>query len=47
MKALDLSFGADLSESHSKIFNNLAKLKIKSFNFRLNIQRKLPRYKKF
>jgi len=32
MKVLDLSFDADLSESHSKIFNNLAKLKIKSFN---------------
>ena len=32
MKALDLSFDADLSVSHSKIFNNLAKSKIKSFN---------------
>ena len=32
MKVLDLSFNADLSENHSKIFNNLARSKIKDFN---------------
>lgn len=32
MKQLDLSFNADLSENHSKIFSSLARDKIKQFN---------------
>ena len=30
MTVLDLSFNADLSDNHSRIFNNLAKLKMKT-----------------
>ena len=32
MKLLDLSFDADLSDEHSRIFSYLARIKIKKFN---------------